>query len=94
LTTDGECRTGASIGPTCSSIMRVSRNSSASGISFQAKRGLPMSMVNWPLSFFQALRMPALVSNASFDLPFASETMVATQRMPLPQAPASEPSLL
>ena len=42
-TTEGECRTGASIGPICNSIMRVSRNSSASGMSCQPKRGMPMS---------------------------------------------------
>ena len=40
LTTDGECRIGLSIGPICSSIARVSRNSSASGISFQRKARL------------------------------------------------------
>ena len=43
MTTEGECSTGASIGPICSSIVRVSRNSSASGISCQPKRGAPMS---------------------------------------------------
>jgi len=36
---------GLSIGPICNSIARVSRNSSASGISFQANRGTPMSTV-------------------------------------------------
>ena len=46
FTTEGECSTGLSIGPICNSMARVSRNSSASGISFQAKRGLPMSTVN------------------------------------------------
>src|SRR5579872_5246917 len=35
LTTEGVCRIGASIGPICSSMPRVSRNSSASGISCQ-----------------------------------------------------------
>ena len=45
LTTEGECRIGLSIGSICSSIARVSSNFSASGISFQAKRGLPMSTV-------------------------------------------------
>ena len=42
---DGEWRIGASIGPICNSMARVWRNSSASGISFQAKRGMPMSTV-------------------------------------------------
>ena len=63
LTTDGECRIGLSIGPICNSIARVSRNSSASGISFQPKRGLPMSTVKMPGSpRFQQLIRPALVS--------------------------------
>ncbi len=94
FTTAGECSTGASIGPICNSMARVSRNSSASGISFQAKRGLPMSTVNNPSAPFQQLRMPVLVSKVSVLLPVWSDTSEATQRMPLPQAPASEPSLL
>ena len=94
LTTEGECSTGASIGPICNSILRVSRNSSPSGISFQAKRGVPMSTVNSPSAPFQQFRMPLMVSKVSALLPFSFDTMSATQRMPLPQAPASEPSLL
>ena len=69
FTTDGECSTGLSIGPICNSMMRVSRNSSASGISFQAKRGLPMSTVNRPPSPFQQLMMPLAVSKVSASLP-------------------------
>src|ERR1700704_4211350 len=66
LTAEGECRTGASIGPICSSIARVSRNSSASGISFQARRGAPMSTVETSgRSPFQQLTSPALVSKVS-----------------------------
>ena len=66
LTTEGECRIGLSIGPICSSIARVSRNSSASGISFQAKRGAPMSTVDTRgASPFQQFSRPALVSNVS-----------------------------
>jgi hypothetical protein len=37
---------------------------------------------------------PAVVSNSSIALPVSALTSAATQRMPLPQAPASEPSLL
>ena len=48
-TTDGECSTGASIGPICSSILRVSANSSASGMSYQANLGVPMSTVIMPV---------------------------------------------
>ena len=45
LTTEGECRIGLSIGPICSSMVRVSRNSSASGMSRQPNLGVPMSTV-------------------------------------------------
>src|SRR5215831_4811095 len=45
LTTDGECNIGLSIDPICSSMARVSSNFWASGISFHAQRGLPMSTV-------------------------------------------------
>ena len=94
LTADGECRIGLSIGPICNSIARVSRNSSASGISFQAKRGAPMSTVNRPSAFFQVLSTRPSTSNVSVSLPVSLAISEATQRMPLPQAPASEPSLL
>ena len=43
---------------------------------------------------FQQLISPAWVSKVSAALPLSLNTMSATQRMPLPQAPASEPSLL
>ena len=86
---------GLSIGPICNSIARVSRNSSASGISFQAKRGLPMSTVETSGSLpFQQLRSPAVVSKVSALLPVSLNRRSAMQRMPLPQAPDSEPSLL
>ena len=39
---------GASMGPTCSSIWRVSWKGSDSGMSFQPKRGTPLSMVTSP----------------------------------------------
>ena len=95
FTTEGECRVGLSIGPICSSMARVSRNSSASGISFQAKRGLPMSTVETSgAAPFQQLMRPALVSKVSAFLPVSLNNRSAMQRMPLPQAPASEPSLL
>ncbi len=95
LSAEGECRIGLSIGPICSSIARVSRNSSASGISFQAKRGLPMSTVETSgVSPFQQLSRPAWVSKVSAPLPVSLNSTSAMQRMPLPQAPASEPSLL
>ena len=84
-----------SIGPICNSMARVSSNFSASGISFQAKRGAPMSTVEVSgASPFQQLISPALVSKVSAALPLSLNTMSAMQRMPLPQAPASEPSLL
>ena len=38
--------------------------------------------------------IPAGVANFSSARPVSSLTSAATQRMPLPQAPASEPSLL
>ena len=61
LSAEGECRIGVSIGPICSSMQRVSANSSASGISFQAKRGLPMSTVETSGSApFQQLSRPAV----------------------------------
>ena len=61
LTAAGECRIGLSIGPICSSIARVSWNSSASGISVQAKRGLPMSTVETSGALpFQPLNSPGL----------------------------------
>ena len=94
FTTDGECSTGLSIGPICNSMARVSRNSSASGMSFHAKRGTPMSTVNRPPSPFQQFSTPAVVSKVSVLLPLCLAMRSATQRMPLPQAPASEPSLL
>ena len=94
LTTDGECRIGLSIGPICNSIARVSRNSSASGISFQPNRGAPMSTVNSRRAFFQVLSTRPSTSKASLSLPLSLVISEATQRMPLPQAPASEPSLL
>ena len=94
LTTDGECRIGLSIGPICNSIARVSRNSSASGISFQANRGSPMSTVNSPSAPFQVFSTRPSTSKASLSLPVSPAISEATQRMPLPQAPASEPSLL
>jgi hypothetical protein len=58
-----------------------------------AKRGLPMSTVNVPSGFFQ-VEEAGTVSKVSRSLPVSSAISEATQRMPLPQAPASEPSLL
>ena len=61
LSAEGECRIGSSIGPICSSMQRVSANSSASGISFQAKRGAPMSTVETSgAAPFQAVQQPGL----------------------------------
>src|SRR5262249_62155037 len=95
LTTEGECRIGAPGGPASSSIARVSGNGRASGISFQAKRGAPMSTVQVDgASAFQQASKPASVSKVSVSLPLSFDTRSATQRMPLPQAPACEPSLL
>ena len=95
LTTDGECKIGLAVGPICSAMARVSSNFSASGISFQAKRGLPMSTVETSgLSPLQQLSNPAVVSNVNALLPVSLNMSSATQRMPLPQAPASDPSLL
>ena len=70
LTAEGECRIGLSIGPICSSIARVSRNSSASGISSQAKARLAhVDGEPAGASPFQQLSRPALVSNVSASLP-------------------------
>ena len=94
LTAEGECRIGLSIGPICNSIARVSRNSSASGMSFQPKRGSPMSTVNKPPALFHVLSTRPSTSKQSLSLPVSLLTIEAMQRMPLPQAPASEPSRL
>src|SRR5215210_2128004 len=94
LTTEGVCSTGASIGPICSSIERVSRNSSARGISFQPNFGGPISTVYSPSGACQQFNSPALVSNVAAVWPVASNNRRATQRMPLPQAATSDPSLL
>jgi len=56
-TTDGECSTGSSIGPICSSIRLVSWNSSESGILFHSNTGLPMSTEIVPSSCSTALRI-------------------------------------
>ena len=92
LTTDGDCRPGTS--GTVRSIARVSATSCNSGISSQRKRGRPISTVNSPPSARQQGMSPAVVSNSSIALPVSALISAATQRMPLPQAPASEPSLL
>ena len=94
LTTDGARRIGASGGPNCRSIARVSGIGLASGISSQRKRGAPISTVNSPSAARQQAITPADVSKLSCALPVSALTSEATQRMPLPQAPASEPSLL
>ena len=95
LSAEGECRTGLSIGPICSSMQRVSANSSASGIWSQAKRGAPMSTVETSgAAPFQVFSSPAGVSKVSASLPVSLKRSSAMQRVPLPQAPASEPSLL
>ena len=94
LTADGARKTGAAGGPNCRSTARVSGISFASGISFQRKRGVPMSTVNIPSPADQQQTRPAAVSKFSAVLPVSALMREATQRMPLPQAPASEPSLL
>ena len=95
LTTDGARRIGLPAGPTCRSIARVSSTALASGISCQANRGAPMSTVDNPgSSSFQQSSNPALVSNVNVGLPVSLNSSSAMQRMPLPHAPASEPSLL
>ena len=53
-----------------------------------------MSTVNNAGDAFQQFNRPAAVSNASLSLPVSANNNEARQRMPLPQAPASEPSLL
>ena len=60
-TAPGVCSTGSSIGPTCSSILRVSI-SSASGIWVQSRPGAPMSTVMAPPSARVADKRPAAVS--------------------------------
>ena len=94
FTAEGECKIGASGGPILRSIARVSGISRASGISSQRKRGGPISTVNSPWPARQQEISPAAVSNVSLALPVSALTRAATQRMPLPQAPASDPSLL
>ena len=95
LTAEGARRIGWSTGPICRSSARVSSVASASGISCQANRGAPMSTVETCGSAsFQQASNPALVSNVNARLPVSSNNNSAMQRMPLPHAPASEPSLL
>src|SRR5690606_19002332 len=74
--------------------MRVSRNSSASGISCQPKRGTPMSTEIVPSACSSALRTPATVSKVKRFFPVSAASAWTTQRMPLPQAWAAEPSEL
>src|SRR5215469_9989899 len=82
LTTDGECKIGLSVGPICSAMARVSSHFSASGISFQANRGLPMSTVETSgLSSFQQLSNPAVVSNVNALLPVSLNKSSAARRM-------------
>src|SRR5262245_52631122 len=95
LSADGEGRAGSSIGGGPRSIARVSSKFLARGIAFQARRGLPISTVEIDgCSPFQQLSSPAVVSKVKALLPVSLNSNSATQRMPLPQAPASEPSLL
>ena len=95
LTTEGECRIGLSTGPIRSSMARVSLISWASGISFHAKRGLPISTVEISgRSPFQQVSNPTAVSSVKALFPVSLNSSSATQRMPLPHAPLSEPSLL
>src|SRR4029077_15995223 len=95
LRAEGACRVGSSVGRVPRSIARVSSNFLASGISFQAKRGLPISTVEIDgRSPFQQLSNPAVVSKVKALFSVSLNSNSATQRMPLPQAPASEPSLL
>src|SRR5665213_3460573 len=91
LTQPGVCRIGSSIGPTCSSILRVSMGS-ARGMSRQSSPGSPMSRVTVRPSTRRARRIPAAVSNTASSRPDASISSQATQREPLPQAPISPPS--
>ncbi len=92
LSAEGECSTGASIGPICSSIWRVSWNGSRNGISSQRRRGLPMSTVKLVAPTRDTGRRPARVSRSRPSLS-AGRAMTgslviaqATQRVPLPQA--------
>ena len=95
LSAEGECRIGLSIGPIWSSMQRVSANSSASGIWSQAKRGLPMSTVETSgCAPRQQFKRPAGVSKVSASLAVSRNSNSAMQRVPLPHAPAAEPSLL
>src|SRR5215471_3824924 len=96
LATEGERRVGRSgEQPVVSSILRVSQNSSAKGISSHLNRGNPMSMVEVKGALpCQHSNSPARVSTVIEVLRLSLNKRSATQRMPLPHAPASEPSLL
>ena len=95
LTTDGECRIGASIGPICSSMSRVSWNGSRSGISSQRRRGAPMSTVKLRVAVAAHRQEPGLGleqkrgRRAGRAMTGSSRIAQATQRVPLPQAPDS-----
>ncbi len=63
------------------------------GISLQAKRGAPMSMVKRPPARVHRSVPPRVRKASGSAAPEANRTS-ATQRMPLPQVPASLPSEL
>ncbi len=90
-TQPGVCITGLSMGPTCSSIPRVSI-SSARGIWVQSRPGLPMSTVTISAPIRSANRGPARVSITTLEKSEASVSSQATQRAALPQALTSPPS--
>ncbi len=90
----GECRMGSSIGPTCSSIMRVSRNSSARGIDCQSKLGGPISTVTDISGFTVPPNMPAFVSIVTCGRPVSGTISTDTHLVAFPQASTSPPSAL
>ena len=63
-----------------------------SGISFHAKRGVPMSMVTLPSLATVAASIPLSVSMLTCGDPRSATSSAATQRAALPQAPTSPPS--
>ena len=60
----------------------------------QAVRGMPISTLIRPSAFAMASSRPAAVSIRTLSSPVSAASSMATQRVPLPQAPDSEPSLL
>ena len=91
LTADGPKSTGASMGPTLMSSVRVSMRS-ASGMSCQSSLGSPMSTVTRPSASREQRMSPPGVESSTLGLSICFRSRSPTQRAPFPQAIAVLPS--